>query len=181
MRHAQIRHTAVFPAFIVALSVLLATTASAQTGPEIGIGIGGTSTIDFDVKGDGINSPHVELYIATVLAPRWSVEGVATIGQRQEWASRITEGTYGVRFKRHLHENGGVDPFVTVGVLGTYKNTVAPGWSDGSIWPPMFPAIGAGVRRQISSRVAVQGGVEAIFLLLYPYGVRAGVGVAFGF
>jgi hypothetical protein len=45
----------------------------------------------------------------------------------------------------------------------------------------MFPAIGAGVRRQISSRVAVQGGVETIFLLLYPYGVRAGVGVAFGF
>jgi hypothetical protein len=182
MRHARIRHTAVFAAFAVALSVILhATTASAQTGPEIGIGIGGISTIDIDVHGDGLHSPHVELRIATLMAPHWSVEGLATIGERHQWNSSITEGTYGVLFKRHLNASGGLDPFVTVGALGTYRDTVAPGWSDFRNWPPILPAVGAGVRRQINSRVAVQGSVEGMFLLFYPYGVRAGVGVAVGF
>jgi hypothetical protein len=182
MRHARIRHSAVFPAFALALSVILhATTASAQSGPEIGIGIGGISTIDFDVKGDGVHSPHVELSIATLLAPHWSIEGVATIGQRQQWDSRITEGTYGVLFKRHVRASGGLDPFVTVGALGTYRETVAPGWSYFRNGPPVLPTVGAGVRRQINSRVAVQGGVEAMFVLFYPYGVRAGAGVAVGF
>jgi hypothetical protein len=100
-----------------------------------------------------------------------------TIGRRHDWDSRITEGTYGVLFKRSLGAAGGLSPFVTCGVLGTYRQTVAPTWSDWQAWPLPLPVVGVGARQQISPRVAVQGEVDGMFLLFFPYGMRATVGL----
>jgi hypothetical protein len=182
MRHTQINWSSTLLA--VALIVCFgacASTASAQTGTEIGIGIGHLSTRDFDVKGDGWDSTTVDFRFATPLSPHdphWSVDVLMTVGRRHERDRRITEGTYGVLLKRSRSAVGGFSPFVTCGVLGTYRETVAPTWSDSQGAPLLLPAFGAGARQQINSRVAIQGDVQGIFLLVYPYGVRATAGLA---
>ncbi|HMB82068.1 MAG TPA: hypothetical protein VKI43_18460 [Vicinamibacterales bacterium] len=181
MRYRWLHRSSALLAFTLALSAgPYAATASAQVPAEIGIGIGHVSTIDLDVSGDAWHSTSVDFRAAVPFTPHWSVEGIATVGRRYNSDRRITEGVYGVLLRRHGTVVHGFAPFVACGVLGTYRQTTAPTWSELQAWPLLLPTVGAGARQQISPRVAVHGEIDGMFLPFFPYayGMRATVSLS---
>jgi len=161
------------------LSILLATTtaalvpaaAAAQTGPEVGIGIGHLTMTNDD--GGRFAASPVNLRVAAPLSEAWSIEGIVTVEHRQAYGASTTEGLYGALFKRHFNASAVWSPFLTVGAVGIYQSVVTRGWTEAGASPPFYAALGGGARQRLGERISAEESLEEIFLLWFPAGFRA--------
>jgi hypothetical protein len=150
--------------------------ASAQVGPEIGVAVGGLSTADLDVRGDGAGSGNVEFHVVAPLDAKWTLEGLLAYGRSRQQRS---EGAVGVLFKRYSRPEDGASMFFSIGALGLYSGLYRPQF----LGPlPLIPTVGGGLRVRINERLAFEADTGALFFLWIPYGLRgtAGLSLALG-
>jgi hypothetical protein len=163
--------------------------------PEIGIGWGRLTPIRFDFITDDMTEPSVELRATVPVTPRFSVEGLVTVGRRKAGFVERTEGLYLVQVKQRLPrtERGRLHPFLTYGLTGYYGHVVRPETiitnPDGStdtlpartfneVDEVLSMVVGAGLQYEISRHLAVRGDVQFLSVLWIPVGVRYSAGIS---
>jgi hypothetical protein len=165
---------------------------------EISVGVSRLAPVTWDWVTDELRQPTLDLRFTKPLTPRFAVEGVFTVGQRDTGFATRTEGLYLVQIRQRLvrAERGNLKPFLTYGAVGYHSHLhqraftlpgpdgepySAPEYTYREFEYPLLTALGGGLQYDFSRHAGVRTDVQLVTLLYYPVGARASVGVTIPF
>lgn len=176
------------PGWLLTTVLLVPTSASAQHGRppvEVGAGVAGLAAVPYEDFGLPENSTAALFRASVPFTPRFSVEGLMTVGRHEDRHRRATEGFYQIQVKQRIVRgtHGRFHPFVTYGAAGYYRSVrVAPftepsgarfpGFSYNEVDEPWAAVLGGGVQHVLNRRLAWRADAQLLTFLWVPLGGR---------